>query len=184
MRHAFALILLLVARTADAEDRFQSGTIAWDGKPAPRGDALMRSAMVEAHNRARLGYGSSPLAWDDALAKDAVRYARTLAARGAISHDPQTGINPRQGENLFMGTRGAYSYALMAQLWVDERRWFRKGTFPNVVTAGHWSRVGHYTQVVWPLTQRFGCAVASNRRDDVLVCRYLPAGNYFGVAMR
>jgi uncharacterized protein YkwD len=184
MRHLIVLIVLLGSGTAFAEDRFQSGTIPWDGRIAPRDDAIMRSALIDAHNRARGRFGSPPLVWDSALAKDAARYARTLAARGVMAHDPQTGAKLRQGENLFMGTRGAYSYALMAQLWIDERRWFRRGTFPDVVTSGHWSRVGHYTQIVWPSTERLGCAVASNSRDDVLVCRYFPAGNYFGVALR
>lgn len=144
----------------------------------------MRSAMIVQHNRARRDYGVPPIAWDDRLAADAARYAQILARKGMIAHDPQTGVRPQQGENLFMGTRGAYSYEAMANLWIDERRWFRKGVFPDVVTRGHWTRVGHYTQIIWPSTQRFGCAVSSNGRDDFLVCRYLPAGNYFGVPLR
>lgn len=139
--------------------------------------------MIAEHNDARRAYGAEALVWDDALAKDAATYAAILARRGQISHDPQTGAELRQGENLFIGTRTAYSYTAMARLWVDERRWFRKGRFPDVVTTGPWTRVGHYTQIVWPETQRFGCAVASNKTDDVLVCRYFPAGNFLGVEM-
>lgn len=115
------------------------------------------------------------------LAKDSARYAAVLAKRGRIAHDPDKG---RQGENLFQGTIRAYPYAMMARLWVDEKKHFKKGVFPDVVKAGPWSLVGHYTQIVWPGTQRFGCAVASNKDDDFLVCRYLPAGNVYGVAMR
>jgi hypothetical protein len=44
--------------------------------------------------------------------------------------------------------------------------------------------VAHYTQIVWPTTQRVGCATASNRSSDYLVCRYLPTGNLVGVVMR
>lgn len=177
------LILLLAGGTALASAQFQSGTTRWDGRAAQRGDALLKAAMIERHNAARRDYGSAPLAWDEALARDAARYAATLAQRGTMAHDPQTGVKPKQGENLFMGTRSAYPYAAMADLWIAEKRWFKKGRFPDVVTSGHWSRVGHYTQIVWPATRRFGCATASNARDDVLVCRYLPAGNWFGVAL-
>lgn len=169
MRHAAALILLLLAGTAAA----QGG-----------GEPDMRTAILAAHNSARDAYGSKPLQWDDRLAADAARHARTLSARGEMAHDPQHGARTRQGENLFMGTSGAFSYAAMAKLWVDEGRWFRKGVFPDVTTAGDWSRVGHYTQIVWPQTQRVGCATASNGEDDVLVCRYLPAGNFVGVALK
>lgn len=184
MRFVIALTLLLAAGPALAEGRFQSGTTRWDGRLAARGEPLLMQVMIETHNSARRAYGSTPLRWDAGLAQDAARYARVLAARGTMAHDPQRGVRPQQGENLFMGTRGAYSYAKMAGLWIDERRWFRKGVFPDVVSSGHWSRVGHYTQIVWPATERFGCALASNRRDDFLVCRYLPAGNYFGVTLR
>jgi Cysteine-rich secretory protein family len=184
MRMMIALIALSVVEPALAQDRFQSGTTPWSGRMANRGDALLRVSMMAGHNAARRDYGAAPLVWDDTLARDAAHYARRLAERGAIAHDKQTGKRPQQGENLFMGTRGAYSYGAMAKLWVDERRWFRKGVFPDIVSTGHWSRVAHYTQIVWPATQRFGCALTSNRRDDFLVCRYLPAGNYYGVPMR
>lgn len=169
---------------SDIPPGFQSGTTRWNGKPAPRGEALLRRAMIDEHNQARRAYGSAKLDWDDALARDAGKYAAVLAKRDRIAHDPQKDVIPRQGENLFMGTRSAYSYKAMARLWVDERRWFKKGRFPQVVTEGPWTRVGHYTQIVWPSTQRFGCATASNRERDFLVCRYLPAGNYFGVELR
>jgi len=185
MRHTIALTALALAGTAfAADDGFQRGTTRWNNKPAPRGDKLMRKTMLTEHNAARRAYGSAPLVWDDALARDAARYAGVLAKRGKMAHDPQPGVKPRQGENLFMGTRTAYSYKAMARLWVDERRWFKKGRFPEVVTSGPWTRVGHYTQIVWPSTQRVGCALDDNKNEDVLVCRYLPAGNYFGVELK
>lgn len=184
MRYLAILTILWLPAMAVAESRFQSGTTRWDGRQAKRGETLMKAAMLDVHNGTRRAYGSPPLAWDDALAADARRYARLLAERNQMAHDPQNGVRPVQGENLFMGTLGAYSYTRMAQLWVDERRWFRAGVFPDVVTAGHWSRVGHYTQIIWPETRRFGCALASNRANDFLVCRYLPAGNYYGTPLR
>ncbi len=140
--------------------------------------------MIEVHAKARRAYGVAPLAWDDALATDARRYARAMARSGVFAHDKQQGVRPQQGENLFKGTRNAFSYTLMAQLWVDERKDFRRGRFPDIVRGGDWRRVGHYTQIIWPTTTRFGCATAGNAEEDFLVCRYLPAGNVYGVVLR
>ncbi|HVF37091.1 MAG TPA: CAP domain-containing protein [Sphingomicrobium sp.] len=140
--------------------------------------------MIKAHNDARRQYGSAPLAWDDGLARDAATYARQLARSGRFHHDPQIGRYPRQGENLFMGTRGAYRYSKMVGLLIDERRDFRPGRYPYVSRTGDWSHVSHYTQIIWPATRRVGCATASSHANDYLVCRYLPAGNVVGTVLR
>jgi Cysteine-rich secretory protein family len=83
-----------------------------------------------------------------------------------------------------MGTRDAYSYSDMIGLLVDERRFYRPGRFPAVSRTGDWSQVAHYTQIIWPASRRVGCATASNRANDYLVCRYLPAGNVVGTVLR
>ena len=140
--------------------------------------------MIAAHTQARRQYGVPPLVWDDRLASDAAVYAARLSRTNRFEHDKQAGRNPRQGENLFMGTRGAYSYADMIGLLVEERRYFRPGRFPDVSRTGSIWHVGHYTQIVWPTSQRVGCATASNRSNDYLVCRYLPAGNVYGTLLR
>lgn len=155
-----------------------------DPRPQPRGEALFRNAMLDVHNRARLEYGVAPLAWNQRLAADAGHYARLLARTGRFAHDPQTKRKPRQGENLWMGTRYAFRYEKMVDLMVDERAQFRSGVFPDVSRTGRWWEVAHYTQLIWPTTRQFGCAMATNRSDDFLVCRYLPAGNFVGVVLR
>lgn len=144
----------------------------------------MRSVMLKAHNDARRGYGVAPLAWDSALARDARAYGVILARSGIFRHDPQTGRRPRQGENLWTGTRGAYRFESMIGSMVDERRLYRPGRFPDNSRNGRWQDVAHYTQIVWPVTTRVGCAIVSNSRDDFLVCRYSPAGNIVGLVMR
>jgi hypothetical protein len=140
--------------------------------------------MISAHNEARRLYGVAPLVWDDGLARDAGVYAQWLARTGRFEHDPQRGRRPTQGENLFMGTRSAYSYADMIGLLIDERRHFRPGRFPAVSRTGNWSQVAHYTQIIWPTSQRVGCATAANWSNDYLVCRYLPTGNIVGTTLR
>jgi hypothetical protein len=183
MRALLTGLALLLPAVAMASP--QTATIPWiDKRPAARGDQLLRSTMIAAHNQARRQYGVGPLVWDEVLARDAAVYAQYLARTGRFEHDPQPGRHPPQGENLFMGTRNAYSYADMIGLLVDERRYFRAGRFPSVSRTGDWSQVAHYTQIVWPTSQRVGCATASNRANDYLVCRYLPAGNVVGTVLR
>jgi hypothetical protein len=143
----------------------------------------MRTTLMQAQNRARAAYGSPPLIWDDALAASARAYASVLARENRFAHDPQRGATVRQGENLWMGTHGAFDYMTMISSWIDERKDFRPGRFPDVSRTGNWTVVGHYTQVVWPTTTTVGCAIVSNASDDYLVCRYLPAGNVLGVVM-
>ncbi|HST35214.1 MAG TPA: CAP domain-containing protein, partial [Allosphingosinicella sp.] len=153
----------------------------WKPGPAPeRSDMALRAAMLQSHNEARRAVGVGPLVWDAALARDAAAYAREMARTGRFAHAPHVPGAVPQGENLFMGTRGAYSFAEMVQGWVDERRLFRRGRFPDVSRTGRYGDVAHYTQIVWPRTLRVGCALASNRRTDYLACRYSPPGNVVG----
>ena len=163
----------------------QRGVLPWtDPRPQPRGANLLRSTMIAAHNQARRQYGVGPLVWDEALARDAAVWAARLARTNRFEHDRQAGRNPRQGENLFEGTRGAYSYADMIGLLIDERRYFKPGRFPDVSRTGSVWHAGHYTQIIWPTSRRVGCATASSRSNDYLVCRYLPAGNVYGTILR
>ena len=92
--------------------------------------------MMSGHNEARKRYGVPPLSWDETLARDAMIYAQQMARSGRFEHDRQQGRRPKQGENLFMGTRSAYSYNDMIRLLVEERRYFRPGRFPDVSTSG------------------------------------------------
>lgn len=142
--------------------------------------ALLRSEMVQAHNDARAQHGLDPLAWSQALARDAAVYAQELAASGRFEHSRHD-TRSRQGENLWRGTRNAYRYDEMAEGWTEEERHFVRGAaIPHVSRTGNVGDVGHYTQIIWRGTQQVGCAVAASRHHDYLVCRYWPAGNILG----
>jgi Cysteine-rich secretory protein family len=143
---------------------------------APPEPAGFQRAMLEEHNRPRAEVGAPPLAWDPALAADAEAYARKLAASGRFEHSGAKG----QGENLWRGTRGAYRYHQMVGGWSGEAGDYRHDVFPRVSRTGRWQDVGHYTQLVWRDTSRVGCALATGRDWDVLVCRYSPPGNWVG----
>jgi uncharacterized protein YkwD len=135
--------------------------------------------VLAVHNAARAEAGVAPLAWDPALGQAAAAYATQLALTNSFQHSNRR-ARPGTGENLWMGTRGAFSYDAMVGRWAAERSDFVPGVFPAVSRSGNWEKVGHYTQMVWPTTTRVGCAVASNAANDFLVCRYSPAGNIDG----
>jgi hypothetical protein len=138
--------------------------------------------VVAIHNQARISQGVGPIIWDRSLAAAADAYAQQLAATGSWGHSP--GWSRRgQGENLWMGTRGAFSVDQMVGAWASERRMFRRGAFPQVSRTGNWEDVGHYTQMIWPGSTRVGCAIRSSGRNDYLVCRYSPGGNVMGLAV-
>lgn len=135
--------------------------------------------LLVVHNAERTRLGLPPLVWNFALARDAGDYARILLARGQLQH-ASPADRKDHGENLWMGTAGAWDSAGMVGMFLDERRNFRAARFPDVSLTGNWTDVGHYTQIVWRETREVGCAIDSGNGKDVLVCRYHPAGNVLG----
>ena len=135
--------------------------------------------LLVVHNAERARLGLAPLVWNPALARDADDYAKVLLARGALAH-ASAADRKGDGENLWMGTAGAWKPDAMVAMFLDERRYFRAAAFPDVSLTGDWSDVGHYSQIVWRDTKEVGCALDSDGGMDVLVCRYFPAGNVFG----
>ena len=135
--------------------------------------------FLAAHNLARADVGAPLLVWSDGLARDAQRWADHLAARNLYDHatlEQRKG----QGEHLWRGTRGYWSNWEKIGFFTAEKRHFRPGQFPEVSRTGQWSDVAHYTQIIWPQTREVGCAIAETATDEVLVCRYWPAGNIWG----
>ncbi len=135
---------------------------------------------LSTHNAERARMGTPPLIWSSKLEADALRWAKQLAATNRFEHAPQKRGKGATGENLWMGTRGSYSPREMIGGWIEEKKDYVPGRFPKVSRTGRWSDVGHYTQLIWSATRELGCAVASNAQDDILVCRYFPAGNFIG----
>jgi hypothetical protein len=135
--------------------------------------------ILAAHNAERARAGAAPLAWDPQLGSAAAIYAQQLALSGRFAHSDRTN-RPDIGENLWMGTHGAFTIEAMVGAWASEKQFFIPGIFPNVSRSGDWEDVGHYTQMIWPSTRRIGCALASTPRIDYLVCRYASAGNVDG----
>jgi hypothetical protein len=143
--------------------------------------ANLDARLLAAHNRERDALGLPALAWDPALARDAATWGAELARRGAIEHEEEEGdAETSQGENLWQGTKGAYAPEEMVGLWIAEKKDYRTGPIPSVSRTGRFEDVGHFTQLAWKATDRVGCALAAGVRDEMLVCRYLTAGNVEG----
>ncbi|TAE52566.1 MAG: serine protease [Nostocales cyanobacterium] len=133
--------------------------------------------ILNAHNKYRKEVGVPPLTWSNTLANNAQQWANYLASQGGnLQHSQNTG----QGENLWAGTAGYFSYTQMVDSWGSEKQYFVNGTFPNVSSTGNWYDVGHYTQIIWRKTTQVGCGIARGGGNDILVCRYSPPGNYMG----
>jgi uncharacterized protein YkwD len=137
-------------------------------------DSLFVSAVLKQNNTYRNALELPALTWSPALAQDALAWARHLAKIDNGQHD--RAIIGKEGENLWWGTAGAFSYTDMVGAWGSEKAAFHYGVFPDCGKG----MIGHYTQMVWKNTQAVGCALASNGKTDYLVCRYSPAGNVIG----
>jgi uncharacterized protein YkwD len=135
--------------------------------------------VLARHNRERVAMGIAPLQWDQQLAGAAQDWANHLAATGRFEHAPERANDP-EGENLWAGTKGAFTLERMVDAWIREKRYFTPGLFPNNSATGSVEDIGHYTQLMWRDTGEVGCALARGQVEDVLVCRYSDAGNYIG----
>lgn len=174
LREALGVVCALAGAASASAAPLRSAQIP---HTQPRASEAERLLVV--HNAERTRLGLPPLAWNSALARDAGDYARKMLARGQLRHaSPSDRKN--NGENLWMGTAGAWDSAAMVGMFLDERRYFRPAAFPDVSLTGNWTDVGHYSQIVWRETREVGCALDTGNGKDVLVCRYHPAGNIAG----
>lgn len=148
--------------------------------PAQAQDRLSGFAdrILATHNEERARLGIGPLSWSPALEANAARWAEHLATLTVLEHDDSLDV---EGENLWRGSKGAYTPEDMVTLWIDERAAFQNHVFPDVSLSGQWQDVGHYTQVIWRTTGQVGCALTvAGGEDEVLVCRYMEGGNFEG----
>ncbi|WP_258319683.1 CAP domain-containing protein [Qipengyuania flava] len=142
-------------------------------------DRHFASRVLGTHNAERRRLALEPLKWNVHLEREAKEWAQVLSRRGILEHADHDTRNGT-GENLWMGTAGHWSVDAMVGMFIDEKQHYRHASFPNISHTGNWADVGHYTQIVWRETKEVGCAVATARGNDVLVCRYWPAGNVWG----
>jgi len=161
----------------------RSPDVLIDGKPLVDINCVQPAdiEMIEVlnvHNGLRSQYGAPPLAWDPVLVQGAQGYVNQLSRSGQLVHASREGRGTVR-ENLSQGLPNYRARQLMDN-WLNERRYFFPGTFPNVSTTGDWYQVGHYSQMIWPTTTTIGCARGVGAGSSWLVCRYDPGGNKDG----
>lgn len=123
---------------------------------------------LKVHNQYRALHQVAPLRWSDALAAEALAYARTC---------PKGHSKTANGENLAMSS-GPLTPTQVVKLWYEEVSLYdySKPTFSP--------RTGHFTQVVWQGSQELGCGLVTDckgRMSHIWVCHYNPPGNVQGV---
>jgi hypothetical protein len=158
---------------------FAASVTAATPKLPPRATDRLAERMLAIHNAARAEAGVPPLQWDEGLARSAATYGPRLAALGDLVHSNRS-ERPGQSENLAMDLDWRGTPESLAGMWVDEKRLFVPGTFPEVTRTGRWEDVAHYTQVIWSGTTHVGCALHDEKGWRYLICRYSPKGNADG----
>ncbi len=169
------LVLLMVPALQSAEK-----TESQKQSDLPFGSNITKQQkenVVALHNKARKDVDVAPLRWSNTLAAFAQEWADHLASSGCkMQHRPLTGKWKQQyGENLFMGTVGHYDVGDAVKAWENEKRFFK-----GKVTQSNFTKVGHYTQMVWKSTTHVGCGIATCGNFIIIVCNYNPPGNILG----
>jgi len=130
------------------------------------------------HNKVRAEVGQSPVIWNDTIAAGALEYANVLANQKncRLEHSGQSDRrfgNSILGENLAQGYPASmYDDKKMANLWEDEKRFYR---YPQLPSQGTGGETGHYTQMINKNVKQIGCGCANcGNNGRVCVCRYDP----------
>lgn len=148
-----------------------------------------------AHNKLRsLHQNTSPLEWDDDLANKAQLYANELveinknsATTQLIHQKPSGGM----GENLYWQDNKKNGTCVDASLsWYSEINDYRYATADAKIKG---KAIGHFTQLVWRDTLKFGVGIASIKSrkfatygnwETFIVAKYSPPGNFYMTGQR
>jgi len=134
--------------------------------------------------------------YDEELAKYAEEYAKVLASNGRWEHDPKNNTGYYNGKILGenLAARSIVKdngLAWANKMWIDEKNFYTYGPVPeddgDNSTCEPGKQCGHYTQIIWKDTTRYGCAKVvydnpnSNFNNwELIVCKYYKPGNYIG----
>lgn len=124
-----------------------------------------QNIVVSLHNTYRAQHCVPPLTWSDDLAASAQQWANKCGK----THGP----HGRFGENLAWGAKRSGSSAV--------HDWYVEVDKYNYGKPGFVHGIGHFTQMIWKNTKQVGCgATQCPNIGRLWVCRYAPAGNWFG----
>ena len=146
---------------------------------------------LEVHNFERISLNLKPLKWSNKLEKYAKKYADYLASKDVFLHSKNL-RRLKQGENLYTtmyyviddnGEKYFFdqtNYLLDASIsWLDEKNDYTYAKIGN--RKNNFSKIGHYTQMIWSDTKEIGIAYSKSKSGNVyVVARYFPQGNWTG----
>ncbi|XP_019932532.3 uncharacterized protein LOC109622581 [Aedes albopictus] len=136
-------------------------------------DKFKQEVLAE-HNRLRAQHSAAPLVLDESMCQYAQAWANNLASKNILQHRTEK----RFGENLYVVFgKASCSGADAVQSWYKE---IKDYTFGQPDPGVKFSKVGHFTQVVWKSSKRLGVgmAIASGGNGVYVVCNYDPPGNF------
>lgn len=134
--------------------------------------------ILDTHNQKRALHGVGLLVWDASYAEYALNYAKSVVD---CNNMQLIHSNGPYGENLAAGYVGGVD---PVDAWYDEIKLY---DFNN---PGYTKGTGHFTQVVWKLTKRLGCAkiMCNNEWRQYTICEYgdgtdnvIGTGNVVGI---
>ncbi|CAF2986205.1 unnamed protein product [Rotaria socialis] len=134
---------------------------------------FQQQALVS-HNSYRAKHCAPALVLDDGISQSAQTYAEKLATIGHLVHSNSAGL----GENLYSMSSSEALKTLSGSQPVTA--WYNEVQDYNFGSPGFSSETGHFTQVVWKGTTKFGIGLAfsSDQRTAYVVAQYSPPGNY------
>jgi len=135
------------------------------------------SESLASHHKWRSVVGVPDLVWNTTLARNAQKWADTIARNGRSTHS-QDRVNT--GENIAWGTVADNPIDVLVGLWGAESDYFVVGKPYPKCTSRYESDVWHYTQLVWEKTTQVGCGMGYSNGRGWYVCQYYPRGNMIG----
>ena len=138
------------------------------------------------HNYYRSLHGVLSLKLNKTLNSFAQNWADELINTGNFQHDPENRV-AQTGENLYSGWRSPFGPEPDAskesvKAWYDEIEFYNYADSEREIAA-KFSKIGHFTQLIWDDTTDIGLGFAEKKDESngmittVVVTKYWPAGN-------
>ncbi|KAH3792201.1 hypothetical protein DPMN_145692 [Dreissena polymorpha] len=133
--------------------------------------SIIRDEVADVHNEYRRKHGVPEVRVSPRLAKDAQKWAETLAMIGY----PQYSNTPNRGENILVVD---IDNELTGRQVVDT--WYREGRHYKYSDTCWQRGTSNFTQMIWKSTNQLGVGVAKYPYHDsyIVVVQYIPPGNF------
>ena len=138
--------------------------------------------LVNTHNNLRRKHGLTFLVKDSKLEKFAQETANDSLIAGTLKLGESYRNGQYYGQNLYLGSGNPHTGKYVTEYWYSENANYNYSTGKS----NNGATIGHFTQIVWKITQKIGCAVAVGRwkvykESYYICCYYYPGGNLPGL---